>query len=278
LLEYLLNENSNEILMETTTQTKSAGPSVLTDRQMKQYLEDGYVIIRGVLDDAEVAKVKRLQAKIEARIDAHGATNFAVGESNYQFEKIDSPDGVDRAALRAVKNPHFEEPDFTEVAASDKILDFVEDLIGHEVYIHSSKVFFKAAHGGRRKPWHQDWAYWSHMNQQQVTVWMAIDPSTRENGCIEVLPGSHKKGHVEHYRGEDYMIHEELVDKDAVVYAEMAPGDVLFFNVLTLHASAPNNSEKGRLCCIIDFYSQAKPEGSRHGGETAVRSAEFVNR
>jgi len=110
------------------------------------------------------------------------------------------------------------------------------------------------------------------MSQRQVTVWFAIDESTRENGCIEVIPASHKNGLIKHYHGEDFMIHEELIQKSEVVYAEMKPGDVLFFDVLTLHASAPNHSDRGRLCCIVDYDSEPKPEGSKFGSLKPLRS------
>lgn len=124
------------------------------------------------------------------------------------------------------------EGDFAEVMASEKVLDIVGDLlgdpIGESIYYHSSKLMYKPAGGGRRKPWHQDWAYWQEMNTNQVTVWIAIDPATIENG----------------------------LDKENIVIVEMNPGDALVFNVLALHASDPNNSPKNRLSAIIYFDSQ----------------------
>ena len=110
------------------------------------------------------------------------------------------------------------------------------------------------------------------MSQRQVTVWFAIDESTRENGCIEVIPASHKNGVINHYHDEDFMIHQELIKKSQVEFAGTKPGEVLFFDGLTLHASAPNNSDKGRLCCIIDYDSEPAPEGSKFGSLEPLRT------
>ena len=238
----------------------------------RQYEKDGFVIVRGLLSPGEVGSIQKLRNRIDEEAAESGFEDFTKGRSRYEFEKI--PTGAEsvRSTLRAVKQPWYEEPVFRSVVACDRVLDTVQELIGPEVFYHSSKMLFKAAKGGRRKPWHQDWAYWDHMSQRQVTVWFAIDESTRENGCIEVIPESHKNGVIKHYHGEDFMIHEELIKKSQVVYAEMKPGDVLFFDVLTLHASAPNNSDNGRLCSIIDYDSEPKPEGSKFGSLKPLRT------
>ena len=163
---------------------------------------------------------------------------------------------------------------FQAVEKGGKVLDVVEDLIGSEIYYHSSKLMCKPARGGRRKPWHQDFAYWADMNAKQVTVWMAVDAATRENGCMQVIPGSHRRGLIPHHQLEDYMIDETGIEDENIVVAEMDPGDVLVFNVLTLHASDPNHSEAPRLSAIIDFDSQPKPKrGLPYGSETPIRSA-----
>ncbi len=239
---------------------------------LKQYNEDGFIIIRNLLTEEEIQSIQDLRKRIDMEAKAGGFQDFLREKTRYEFERIETEGFPARSTLRAVKNPWPNEEAFRNVSGSDKILDIVEKLIGPEIYYHSSKLFFKSARGGRRKPWHQDWAYWDHMNQRQVTVWLAIDEAIRENGCIEVIPGSHKKGLIKHYHGEDFMIEEGGIDPAKIVYAVMKPGDVLFFDVLTLHASAANHSDKGRLCCIIDYDSEPKPEFSKHGTEIPLCS------
>ncbi len=235
----------------------------LSTEQLERFNEDGYIIIPGLLSDDEVKKIKALQARAEAMAQEHGES-FNIDGAHYDVEPLPPghPEGK-TVALRKIQEVFTSEPAFAEVMASKKLLDVVADLIGDEIYYHSSKYMCKPAFGGRRKPWHQDWAYWSDMNSKQVTVWCAIDKATTENGCMQIIPGSHKKGLVEHYHGEDFMIHEEGITEENIVIAEMNPGDALIFNVLALHASDPNNSSKDRLSAIIDFDSEPPPESRR---------------
>lgn len=247
----------------------ATAPATLSADQLRDYRRDGYIILRGLLNADEIRAISDLRQDAEDRAREYGGS-FRVDRTGYDVEI--RADGT--PALRKIQGAYEAEPAFRAVCASDKILDIVADLIGPEIYYHSSKLMFKPANGGRRKPWHQDWAYWQQMNQQQVTVWFAIDPATRENGCIQVIPGSHSGGLVPHYKGEDYMIDESQIDPARIAYAEMQPGDVLFFDVLTLHASDVNNSAKPRLSAIIDFDSQPMPSpGLPYGSTAPLRSA-----
>jgi len=245
---------------------------VLSAAQLRQYEEDGYIIVSGLLDGAEIEKIQQIRYRAEKEALEKGAKRRE-GRASYDLEPLPSDPTGKTLALRKIQEVYLVEPDFAAVAASDKILDITEDLIGPEIYYHSSKLMFKPARGGRRKPWHQDFAYWKDMNTNQVTVWGAIDPATRENGCIQVIPGSHKRGLIPHHHLEDYMIDEAGIAGENIVFAEMAAGDVLFFNVLTLHASAPNHSDKPRLSIIIDFDSQPRPDQKMpYGSNEPIRS------
>jgi len=125
--------------------------------------------------DADIRALSDIRHDAEARARAAGGS-FRVGRAGYDVERlINDPQG--RLALRKIQGAYDSEPEFRRVCASERILDVVEDLIGPDIYYHSSKLMFKPARGGRRKPWHQDFAYWSMMNTNQVTVWMAVDPA-----------------------------------------------------------------------------------------------------
>jgi ectoine hydroxylase len=90
-----------------------------------------------------------------------------------------------------------------------------------------------------------------------VSVAIALEPATRENGCMQLLAGSHKVGHLEHGRvagqtGADPERVEKLLERLKLVHCEMAPGDALFFHANTLHCSAANLSDQSRnllICC-----------------------------
>ena len=243
----------------------------LSQNQIDHFNEHGYIILPGFLNQDEIDKIQGIKSRSEARAVEKGGS-FLEGKAHYELESVANPDGVQTMVLRKVQEVFLAEEKFKSVMASDKILDVVEDLIGSNIYYHSSKLMCKPANGGRRKPWHQDFAYWADMNTKQVTVWTAIDAATLENGCMQVMPGSHKRGLVGHHQGEDWMIDESNIPNENVVYAEMKPGDTLIFNVLTLHASDPNHSPEPRLSAIIDFDSQPKPaEHSDYGSSEPLR-------
>lgn len=239
--------------------------TTLSSEQLERFNRDGYLIIPGLLDSDEIASMKELHARAEALSQEHGES-FRQDGAHYDVEQLPSghPEGK-CVGLRKIQEVFKSEAVFRKVMASPKILDIVADLIGDEMYYHSSKLMCKPAFGGRRKPWHQDWAYWQEMNTNQVTVWIAVDPSTRANGCMQIIPGSHLRGYVEHSHQEDYMIDEFGIENENIVFAEMNPGDALIFNVLALHASDPNNSPHNRLSGIIDFDSQPPPHDHCYG-------------
>lgn len=245
----------------------------LNEEQLRFFNKNGYIILNGLLDSDEIERIKSVRDRAEEKARTRGAT-FKEGGAFWDMEPLPGGDESNpQFGLRKVQEAFIVEDDFREVVSSDKILDVVEDLIGPNIYYHSSKLMCKPANGGRRKAWHQDFAYWAKMQPKQVTVWIAIDKSTRLNGCMKVIAGSHKRGLIPHHQGEDYMIDESSVTNDDIIYAEMDPGDVLFFNVLTLHASDPNNSDKPRLAAIVDYDSQPTPEDFHFGWKEPMRTA-----
>ncbi|MAE67285.1 MAG: hypothetical protein CMJ18_23735 [Phycisphaeraceae bacterium] len=250
----------------------TAPPKTLSSEQMDHFRREGYVIIENLYTQDEIDRMHQLRLQVEK--EAEGRTDgYARDGGEYNIEPLVTDPTGRTVALRKIQEVFKSEPSFREVAANVRILDIVEDMIGRPIYYHSSKLMCKPALGGRRKPWHQDFAYWDTMQPKQVTVWGAIDAATRENGCMQVIPRSHLKGLVPHYKGEDFMIDEQRIDESEIVFAEMNPGDVLFFNVLLLHASAPNTSDKPRLATIIDFDSNQRIEGHLYGSDTPLRGA-----
>lgn len=234
----------------------------LTLEQKKHYDDHGWVVVPGLLSSEEMQRIHDMTRRIENEVqDCDG--DFSRDGADYNFERVDghklesmsSDAEVRRGTLRKIQEPFASEPVFREVCTGEKVLDCAASILGDSIHYHSSKLMFKPAGGGRQKPWHQDFAYWSHMTAKQVTVWFAIDPATRENGCVQVWDKSHKKGLLQHH-GSELQVSEESIPNEEIVFAEMAPGDVLFFDVLTFHASAPNHSSKSRLSCIVDLQDR----------------------
>jgi ectoine hydroxylase-related dioxygenase (phytanoyl-CoA dioxygenase family) len=145
-------------------------------------------------------------------------------------------------------------------ARSESIVNSAEKILGGEVYHYHSKMIMKDAKVGGAWAWHQDYGYWYQngvLFPLLTSAFIAVDPATRENGCMQVLKGSHHMGRVDHVltgdqAGADMERVREAEKVLERVYVEMDPGDVLFFHANLLHRSDQNNSENPRwamICC-----------------------------
>jgi phytanoyl-CoA hydroxylase len=116
---------------------------------------------------------------------------------------------------------------------------------------------FKAP-GGVAKPWHQDAAYWRDYASNQITVWIAIDDASEENGCVWAIPGSHKLGLIPHVKKE-LQVEESKIDLSKAVPVPVPAGGLLIFHSLVLHMSQRNNSDKSRWAIICDYDCLPNP-------------------
>jgi ectoine hydroxylase-related dioxygenase (phytanoyl-CoA dioxygenase family) len=145
-------------------------------------------------------------------------------------------------------------------ARCETIVNSAERLLEGEVYHYHSKMIMKDAKVGGAWAWHQDYGYWYQngvLFPLLTSASIAVDPATRENGCLQVLKGSHQLGRIDHVltgdqAGADLERVAEAQKRLETVYVEMAPGDVLFFHANLLHRSDQNKSDKPRwsmICC-----------------------------
>jgi ectoine hydroxylase len=140
------------------------------------------------------------------------------------------------------------------------VVETAERLLDDEVYHYHSKMIMKEARVGGAWTWHQDYGYWYQngvLAPELVSVFIAVDPATRENGCLQVLKGSHRCGRVDHVltgeqAGADTERVAEIARRLPLVHVAMEPGDALFFHPNLLHRSDQNRSESPRwslICC-----------------------------
>ena len=216
---------------------------VLTDAHVRQYHEDGYVLVPGFFDADEIELLARA-AKEDSELDKRS------------FGRADGEGGVVRLSLWN----HPGDGIYGMFARSERMVRSAEKLLGGEVYHYHSKMILKDPKVGGAWAWHQDYGYWYQngvLFPLLTSVFIAVDPSRKENGCLQVLKGSHKVGRINHVltgdqAGADRERVEELMKRLELVYVEMNPGDALFFDANTLHRSDQNKSEQSRwsmICC-----------------------------
>ena len=133
------------------------------------------------------------------------------------------------------------------IAQHPRMLAMVTDLIGEAPALYESKALLKPPMIGREKPWHQDHAYWNlPLDSKVVTVWIALDAATTENGCLFVIPGSHREGPVVHFRRRDWQICDTNVQTGRIVAAPLQPGGLLVFSSYLHHGTPANASPQRR--------------------------------
>jgi hypothetical protein len=141
---------------------------------------------------------------------------------------------------------------FLDFAHDPAILDMVEQLIGPDIVLWGAQIFCKRAGDGMEIPWHQDGRYWPIRPLATCTVWVALDWSVPENGCMRYVPRSHT-GQVYRHRKDDRPdLALDLVLEDGEVERETArdvvlePGQMSLHDVYLVHGSAPNRSPRRR--------------------------------
>ena len=216
---------------------------VISDDLVAAYAADGYVLVRGMLDAEEVGLLSRA-AREDRVLDQRS------------YGKDDGEGGVVRLSVWN----HPTDTIYGMVARCESIVGSAAKLLGDEPYHYHSKMIMKDAKVGGAWAWHQDYGYWYQngvLSPNLTSAFIAVDRGTRENGCLQVIRGSHKLGRIEHEQagdqaGADLERVEEILKRHELVHVEMEPGDVLFFHANTLHRSDQNRSDNPRwsmICC-----------------------------
>ncbi len=231
----------------------------LSSEQLKQYREDGYMVIPDFLSQDEVRRtqdgIQKVILKRKNQTSDQGGFNLEkVGDENFNAAAKAKEAGL----FRKIQGAALYVPEIRDIFTGKKTLDVMEDLMGPDLYYHSSKVMFKPANGGAPKPWHQDAAYWRQYDPRQITIWIALDDATEENGCVWAIPGSHKLGHIPHVH-QELQVEESRIDLKKAIPVPVKSGGLLIFDSLVLHMSKKNTSDKNRCAIICDYDSLPNP-------------------
>jgi ectoine hydroxylase len=219
--------------------------SIFTPEQQAAYERDGYVLVRSLFDADETAM---LRAAIEQ--------DPALRASLY-----DRRDAEGKSTRMATWN-HPGDSVYGLAARSHRVVDTMESMLGGEVYHYHSKLTAKEPYDGGAWEWHQDYGYWYHngcLLPTMASMMLALDRATKENGCLQVLRGSHLAGRVDHgvlpgeQVGADPRRVGQMLKSMELVHVEMEPGDGLFFHANVMHRSDQNRSPNRRWTVIMCY-------------------------
>jgi len=160
--------------------------------------------------------------------------------------------------------PHFRDERLLEFLLADEVLDLVEPFIGPNIGLFSSHFICKDPFKGRATPWHEDSAFWkSHFDRfdKIITVWLAIDRSFKENGCMRVIPGTHANGFSEYTEMNGEMntfnsgISPDAIDENKAVYFELERGECSLHDSRIIHGAKANSSPYRRCGYTMRYFA-----------------------
>jgi ectoine hydroxylase-related dioxygenase (phytanoyl-CoA dioxygenase family) len=227
------------------------------DREL--FEQQGFVVVPGLLDSDEVQRLAEtarsdlsMESQATARSDASG-----------------------RQTVLTVRDALGDDL-YSRLARLQRIVSAMTEFLGDEVYHYHHKLMLKQPRVGGAWEWHQDYGYWYNYGCLYPTMgscYIAIDRATRANGCLQVIPGSHLLGRLEHGKvagqtGADPQRVAAILERLPLQYMEMEPGDGLFFHGNLLHRSDANTSPDPRWSLIACYNTRGNDpyEVLRHNG------------
>ena len=223
---------------------------MITEHDVRAFVDDGYLVVQGLVgpDDVEAARLE--------------AERFAAGYY--------PADGVpDDGRLLAVHFPHWVSDVALGLVRHHGVVDVVSKIAGAHLAHWNGKVkcmqsmLFLKPPGLQGQAWHQDERFIPTRDRSLVGAWIALDDATTENGCLWVVPGSHREGILhpfkDHERPDEFDTSDEAYGFDArvAVPVEVNTGDVVFFNGYLLHRSLKNRSNGTRRALVNHYMSSA---------------------
>ena len=225
--------------------------TALTPQQIASFHKDGYVIVKNFLTLAAVEKLY----------------STAIGDNTMENNAINVTDQTGKNSKLSLWFTPGNDV-FGYLTRSESMVNGVAALLDSDAPVchFHSKLMQKEPKVGGAWEWHQDYGYW-YKNQfmfpdQLISVMVALTPANKQNGCLQVIKGSHKLGRINHgFAGEQVgadivMVNNALKTMD-LVYVEIEPGDALFFHSNILHRSEANLSDHPRWSIISCYASQS---------------------
>ncbi len=226
----------------------------LSDAQIGQYREQGWIAPIDIMSEAEAANILAELENAEAR----------------------HPDHL-HAENR--NNAHLSFPFLSDLALDPRIVDAAEQLVGPDISLWSTVLFIKEPSSGAFVSWHQDAYYMALEPANFVTAWIALTPSTRESGCVSVIPGTYlgRADHQDEYGDDNILTRGQTiggVDESAAVDLVLRPGQMSLHHPWLIHGSQPNRSDRRRVGIAMQSYlgGDVRPMRGEHH-VVAVRGA-----
>jgi len=215
---------------------------VLTEGEIRDYHRDGYLIPNLRLTSARLEKLQQL-------------TRQLISDNPHIKEGIGSPHLICGSSSQNVKT----QEGWMDIATDPALIGLLQQLIGPDIILWASTLFHLPPQEGPATPWHRDGAFYPISPLATTTIWIAVFDSVRENGCLRLVPGSHRSRSLgRHARGRwgsdgKGLLSADEFDESAAADALLEPGQMVVFDVFTAHASWPNTGARPRAGFALRF-------------------------
>ncbi len=250
-----INKQKGRISTQIVTKSKH-----LSENQEKSWNENGYILIPHFFSEEKCEEINQTVVNIvRSMVKRSEEFNHAYIDQGHigirEMKPLEKIRNIEDEMSKVFKL--HQKGIFNEFIRSDDLLNMIEDILGENIDCFLSQFIFKNP-GAWGQPWHQDSSYFPFDRAPQVGAWLATSPSTKENGCLVVLPGSHKEAIHEHLPddrpGSNYG-YTEIKDHD---FKEEMPlllniGDLLLFHSFLMHKSYDNKSNNRRTAMVYHF-------------------------
>jgi ectoine hydroxylase-related dioxygenase (phytanoyl-CoA dioxygenase family) len=226
----------------------------LTQEQQQFWQQNGFLVLDAVFSPAEVERMRQSLDVLEAH-----AAGLTADTDRFKLKVFDSGGG---ARVQSIAEPHELGTEWLALARDPRLLDPVEALLGPNIQLYYSMLMMKPPREGFSAPWHQDFAFFTHDRADLLACMVALDDADAENGCLRVVPGSHRLGLINHYRDGVFtgVVQGDTTDWDRPgghVPLPVRASGVILWHVMTLHSSLPNRSDRPRRAIVFEYKNPA---------------------
>ncbi len=223
---------------------------MLTEDQKRFYAENGYVLVKGLLNREEAAVYRQECHDLIARL-----TRLRQQEINATWGSAqqDGHKGMGKTQLLHCHDVQFQSAAFARLLVNERFTSAAADIIGPNVQLHHTKMFIKPPEKGSPFPLHQDAPFFPHENHSMIAAIIHFDDAPLEKGCVRVVPGSHKRGMLPHLPEGSWHLPTAQFPIEMATPLPAEAGDVLLFSYLTIHGSGVNTSSEARTTVLVQM-------------------------
>ena len=236
--------------------------SEFTPAEVEAFWRDGFVVVRGLVSPADVIRMRQIT---ERGVRDEIAPIEYEADLNYPGAPR-SRDAEGGRTIRRLKQAHSRDFLFTDWMIRPETLHRLQQLLGPKIVCplaHHNCIMTKQPQFSSETGWHQDIRYWSFQRPELINAWIALGSERPENGCLQVIPGSHRLSLDRRCFDDELFFRSDLTENqpliDSRMFVVLDPGDVLFFHCKTLHAASRNSTQETKCSVVFTFRAADNP-------------------